>query len=75
MNKNHAARLRRVNKHMDRVLDALHAARGELYPAELKSYRDGLEDLMDGVEALRANIVRDVPAAIGGRPRAVDVAA
>jgi hypothetical protein len=69
MNKNNAARLRRAGQALDKVLDHLNQAQGGLYPAELKSYREQIQDLIRRTEKLVQRVEADTPPPIGGRPQ------
>lgn len=43
LSKNHKARMRKVVQGLDRTLDALHRANGELYPVELAEPRAAVQ--------------------------------
>src|SRR4029077_13025988 len=60
--KNEAARLRRVVSHLDSVMDALHRASGELYPPNLKVYREDIQELIENAKETLAAIKKDLPA-------------
>ena len=56
LNKNHAARLKRVNQRLDRSLDALMQANGELWPTELRPYGVKLQEAVNTLQGLTAEI-------------------
>lgn len=56
LNKNHAARLRRVNQKLDRSLDAIMQANGELWPAQLRPYGERLQQAVDILQSLSKDI-------------------
>lgn len=56
LNKNHAARLKRVNQRLDRSLDALMQANGELWPTELRPYGKKLQEAVNVLQGLTAEI-------------------
>ncbi len=61
LNKNEAARLRRVTTALHAVLDALHRAQGELYPEPLSSYRSDVQELIASSEAALSRVTAELP--------------
>lgn len=62
LNKNEAARLRKVATNLDTVLDALHIAAGTLYPPSLKVFRDDIGELIESAKEVLGAIKKDLPA-------------
>lgn len=55
-NKNHTARLKRVEKELDRAMDSLNKASGELWPAELRPFREQVETAKTNAEQLHKRV-------------------
>jgi hypothetical protein len=56
LSKNHAARLKRVDKQLDTALDNLMRANGELWPKELRAYAQELGHAVDTIKTLQESI-------------------
>lgn len=56
LSKNHAARLKRVQQRLDRSLDALMQANGELWPTELRPYGARLQEAVNTLQGLTSEI-------------------
>jgi hypothetical protein len=61
VNKNEASRLRKASACVERVLDNLNIAQGQLYPAPLREWRDQFTGLIRQVEQLAQKIEAEVP--------------
>ena len=53
MKKNTKARLNKVNQSLEKALDFLHKAQGEMYPQELVPYRQSVTEAIESLEQLR----------------------
>lgn len=62
LNKNEAARLRKVATHLEACMDALHRAQGELYPPSLKLYREDVQEVIENTQEVLKAVQRDLPA-------------
>lgn len=56
LSKNHAARLKRVQARLDRSLDALMQANGELWPTELRPYGERMQEAVNVLQSLTKDI-------------------
>lgn len=56
LSKNHAARLKRVDQRLDRSLDALMQANGELWPSELRPYGTRLQEAVNILQELSKDV-------------------
>jgi hypothetical protein len=56
LNKNHSARLKRVQQRLDRSLDSIMQANGELWPANLRPYGERLQQAVDILQKLSRDI-------------------
>ena len=72
LNKNEAARIRRVQQSLEKVLDALHSAQGQLYPPGLKAYKGQIAKLIGEAEKLTEKIRVDLPRKLSQMPLKLD---
>lgn len=56
LNKNHKARLKRVEGYLDRGVDALMQANGQLWPRELRPYSERLQAAVLELQTLQTEI-------------------
>jgi hypothetical protein len=63
LNKNHSARLRRVDQRLDRALDSLMQANGELWPTQLRPYGEKMQQAVTILQDLSKQIQGDVAGA------------
>jgi hypothetical protein len=56
LKRNDKARLRKVQTNLDKAMDALHRANGELYPAHLADYRQLVDQSIQTLENLQTDI-------------------
>lgn len=72
LNKNEAARIRRVQQSLEKVMDALHTAQGQLYPPGLKVYKSQIAKLISEAEKLTDKIRADLPRKLAQMPLRYD---
>lgn len=56
--RNERARLRKVTSHLEKALDELHRAGGELYPVNLKAFRTRMEAAIRLVSGIHIDALR-----------------